>query len=333
MNKNHHLSAKILIGMLGLVVGLPTTGFSQTTSYSDIVGYYSTVIKGASAGSSSSFFSFVPVQVAKSPSFSGVGTATGNTVNLTGGSLGDVVTSPHYLIIKSGTGVGYVSDITAATSSSVTLADDLSGHITAGTQVAVVPHLLLTDILGTGASLAIGSGANPNTADVAYLVGADGSFKSYYYKSGLGAGWKDISTGLAANIVPVYPSESILVERRASADTAAIVLSGTVANHDMKSVYAPGFTSASSSYPTNLTLGDLTAILTGGVNANVADRVYLVDSSTGQLKGFYYKTGLGAGWKDVNTGGPADTTLNIGNGFVVERKQSTSTVLSQIKPF
>lgn len=315
----------------GFVLAVCATSVSaQTESYSDVVGYTTTVVKGTSSGTGTSYFNFIPVQLAKSAAFSGQATATGTTVTLTGANLA-TLTSPHYLIIQSGSGAGYLSDILGNTSTTVTTSEDLSAQIGAGAKVSVIPHVLLTDVLGNGGTLIIAGGAAA-TADIVYLVGSDGSFKSYYYKTGLGAGWKDAGTGVAAGSVVIYPSEAILVERKASANTASIVQSGVVPSHDTKSVYTPGFNTGSSGFPTSLTLTGLTSVLTGGTAAG-ADQVYLVDSSTGQLKAYYYKTGLGAGWKDASTGVAASTSADIGEGFVIQRRQGTSTVLSQTKPF
>ena len=74
------------------------------------------------------------------------------------------------------------------------------------------------------------------------------------------------------------------------------------------------------------------SVLSGGTAAT-ADQVYLVDSSTGQLKAYYYKTGLGAGWKDASSGVAANTSTDIGEGFVIQRIGSSPAVLSQPKPF
>lgn len=325
-----NMSKKIAGGLVATFLVGASLGNCQTTSYSQVVGYTTTVVKGSSAGSSSSYFNFVPVQLTKASIFTGNGTASGTTVTLSGANLGSL-TLPHYLVIQSGSGSGYLSDVTANTASTVTTADDLSAQIGSGAQVSVIPHVLLTDVLGTGASLAIAGGA-AGTADLVYLVGSDGAFKSYYYKTGLGAGWKDASSGSAANNVVVYPSESILVERKASADTAGIVQSGIVPDHDMKAVYTQGFNTGASAYPSPLTLTAFTSVLSGGTAAT-ADQIYLVDPSTGQLKAYYYKTGLGAGWKDASNGSAANTSADIGGGFVVDRKGASSAVLSQTKPF
>lgn len=305
------------------------------TSNTVPVGYQTITIKGTSNnGNTGSYFNFVPVQLSKQPAFTGsVASISGNQVNLNGASLGDVTTLPHYLIIQSGDGVGYLSDVSAATSTSVTTVDDLSAQITTGTTVSIIPHVLLTDVFGTGASLVL-QGGNPTSADTVYLVGSDGAFKPYYYKnSGFGQGWKNASTGATEATIPVYPSESILVERKAETDTQALTQFGNVAQ-DSKSVYAPGFNSAASAYPSTMALSALQGVVQGGT-ASTADIVYIVNQDTGQLSPYYYKnSGFGRGWKDAASGATVDATaIDIRQGFILERKESSNAVLAQTKPY
>jgi len=304
---------------------------AQTAVNSDIVGYQNLTIKGSNGGAS--VFSFVPVQLSKAPAFVGLGSANGVVVTLTGGTVGDVTALPHYLIIKSGSGVGYISDVVSSSSTTVTTAEDLSSYITTGTSVAVVPHVLLADVFGAAGTLVLGGGT-AESADMVYLVGSDGTFKAYYYKNvGFGQGWKSAPTGLTEATVPVYPNESILVERRAAGDTAALTQVGTVAQ-DSKSVYTPGFNSGASAYPSMMALSALQAVVQGGT-ADTADTIYLVNSPSGQLSPFYYKNvGFGQGWKDASTGLTVDgTTIDISGGFVLERKQNSNAVLAQTKPY
>ena len=319
---------------LAILVAAVMAGNAQTTVNSDIVGYQNIAIKGSNGGAS--VFSFVPVQLSKSPAFTGVGSATGVVVTLTGSTVGDVTTLPHYLIIKSGTGVGYISDVVSSTSTTVTTAQDLSAYITSGTSVALIPHIRLSDLFGDATNLVIGGGTS-DTADLVYLVGADGSFVPYYYKNSGPAstrGWKNVSTGNTENAY-VYPSESVLVERKASTDTVALTQLGNVANQSMRLAYDPGFTSSASAFPSVLQLNSLTSVLAGGASADTADIIYVVDSQSGQLSPYYYKNSGPVptrGWKDVATGQAADTTMNIGNGFIVERKAGTTAALSQLAP-
>jgi hypothetical protein len=316
---------------LAIFVAAVMAGNAQTTVTSEIVGYQNITVKGSQGGAS--FFSFVPIQLSKAPAFAGLGSANGAVVTLTGGVVGDVTAIPHYLIIKSGSGVGYVSDVVSSSSTTVTTAEDLSSYITSGTSVAVVPHVLIIDVFGAADTLVLGGGT-ADTADTIYLVGSDGSFKPYYYKNvGFGQGWKNASTGLTEATVPVYPNESILVERRAEGDTQVLTQVGSVAQ-DSKLVYTPGFNSGASAYPSIMTLSALQSVVQGGT-ADTADTVYLVDSASGQLSPFYYKNvGFGQGWKDASTGLTVDaTTISINGGFVLERKVNSTAVLAQTKPY
>jgi hypothetical protein len=227
-----------------------------------------------------------------------------------------------------------ISDIVAASSTTITTAEDLSAYITIGTSVAVIPHVLLSDVLGSGSNLVI-QGGTADTADLVYLVGSDGSFTPYYFKNvGFGQGWKNASTAATVDKVPVYPSEAILVERKSATDTAAITQVGNVARTQMKQIYTPGFTSGASAFPASLNLASLTSVVQGGA-ADTADIVYLLDQATGQLSPYYYKnTGFGQGWKDAATAATVDAaTINIGSGFIIQRNQPTPTTLAEVRPY
>lgn len=308
----------------------------QTIS-TPVVGFVSTPIKGYGSTSSSSYFSFIPVNLHKTPVYTGQATAAGTTVSLTGASLsvgalnaGSYPT--HYLRIQTGSGAGIVSDIVSNLSDSVQTNDDLSSYLASAAQVTIIPHVLLTEVLGTGSSLVL-SGGSASTADLVYLVGSDGAFKSYYYKTGLGAGWKDSGTGSSVSGLVIYPSESILVERKQASDTiATATVTGQVAQNQMVVNFSPGeFNSAANPFPVSMTLANLTSVVTGG-NASTADQVFTVDPSNGQLTASYYKTGLGAGWKNAGTGAAASTSTDISSGFIVQRKSSSTATLTSSSP-
>ncbi len=322
---------KTITAALAILVAAGMAGNSQTTAYSEVVGYQNLTIKGSASGS---YFNFIPVQLSKAPVFVGTGSASGLVVTLAGSSLGDLISVPHYLIIKSGAGVGLISDIVTATPTTVTTTENLSSYITTGTSVAVIPHVLLSDVLGSASNLVI-QGGTADTADLVYLVGSDGSFTPYYFKNvGFGQVWKNASTAATVDKVPVYPSEAILVERKSATDTSAITQVGKVASTEMKQVYAEGFTSGASAFPASLNLASLTSVVQGGI-AGIADTVYLVDQATGQLTPYYFKNvGFGQGWKDAATAATVDAaTINIGSGFIIQRNQSTPTTLAEARPY
>jgi len=313
---------------------LSTQVFAETNTpvSTPIVGFTTTVVKGRGTSGQSSFMSFVPVNLLKSPVYTGTGSASGTTVslddaNLTG-SLGPSAGYPtHYLLIKSGTGVGLISDIVSFTTTSVTTADNFSSSITAGTKVSIIPHTKLTDVLGTGASVIITGGSTVSGADNVLLADANGALKTYFYKTGIGGGWKT-STGTDASGLVVYPGEAVLVNRRQVSDTATIVQTGTVSDVTAKATLSQGFSGVASGFPVSATLTNLTPVLTGGSTLAGADNVLMINATTGKLEPFFYKTGIGAGWK-TSTGGNAPTSSDIGNGFLVNRKSSTPTTWVQ----
>ena len=316
---------------LAILVAAVMAGNAQTTVNSDIVGYQTSTIAGK--GSGSSFLSFVPNNLAKAAIHTGAGTAAGTVVTLDGaslsGSIGPVSGIPtHYLLVKTGAGAGFVSDVTAFTAGSVTTADDLSSSITAGTTVSIVPHTKLTDILGTTTGLLITGGGTVTLADNVYLVDSTGTLKAYYYKTGLGAGWKT-SAGADATATIVYPSESIIVARKQSAPVSVVTV-GSVASEQAKIVFTQNVNSACSAVPISIPLSSLYPTIAGGGTVSAADNVYLINPATGALEAFYYKTGLGAGWK-TSAGATADATRDISSGYLVQRKSATAAVLTQAK--
>ncbi len=316
---------------LAILVAAVMAGNAQTTVNSDIVGYQTSTIAGK--GSGSSFLSFVPNNLSKSAIYTGSASASGTMItfpdaSLTG-TLGPVSGVPtHYLLVKSGTGAGFVSDVTAFTAGSVTTADDLSSSITAGTTVSVVPHTKLTDILGTTTGLLITGGASVTVADNVYLVDSTGTLKTYYYKTGIGAGWKNSSNADASATI-VYPNESIVVSRKQSTPVSVVTV-GSVASEQAKIVFSQNVNSACSAAPIAITLGSLYPTISGGANVSAADNVYLINPTTGALETFYYKTGIGAGWK-TSSNATADANRDISGGYLVQRKASTAAILTQSK--
>jgi len=332
------MGSKRLWLVVSALLGLGSSPLLAQTnvSYSDVVGYTSFVAKGRSnAVGAAQYFSFVPAQLRKDPLFNGVATASGTSINLTGASLtsGALIPSAgyptHYLIITSGANSGVLSDIVSNTTTSVTTSDNLASSISSNTTVAIVPHTKITDILGVSGSQKIQGGSTIASADSIFVVGSDGTLKSYYYKTGVGAGLKSSSNADATGLV-VYPGESLLIGRRASADSGQLILTGSVPNHDVKTSFAQGFTTAASGVPVTLNLSNLTSVVQGGSALNNADLLYTVDPSTGQLRTFYFKTGVGSGWK-TSSNANADASTDISSGFLLLRRSATPTWLNQAK--
>lgn len=304
-----------------------SSSYSQTVS-TPVVGFTSTTIKGTGSSGSSQFFSLVPLQLAKSPSFSGAVTAAGTTLTLSSGSLtsgsynSGASYPAYYVRIESGSGAGRTSDIVSNTTASLTTVDDLSGYISTTTQISIVPHTKLTDVLGASGSQVVAGGSNATAADNIYLVGADGSFKIFYYKTGIGAGLKTQSNADATSLV-VYPGEAILVGRRQVGDTASVVITGQLPTTNAVVPITQGYNATAGGLPLSLTLSQLTSLVQGGSSSATADNLFLIDPTDGQMKLYYYKTGIGAGWKNAANANVSSST-DISSGFVINRKPVTA---------
>jgi len=314
-----------------LIVSLNIPHIQAQEVSTPIVGFNTTTIKGTGSSGQSSFASFVPVNLSKAPVLKGAATAAGTTITISGASITTNLNPSagypsHYLLINTGTGAGLLSDITAYTSSTVTTADDLSTYLSTPATVSIITHIKLSDVLGTGAGLLIAGGSSATVADNIQLVDSSGALKVYYYKTGIGAGWKTAGNADATGLV-VYPNESILVIRK-QLSNISVTQTGTVAANTTKSTIAQNLNSVASGFPLSVTLSNLTPVLAGGTSASGADNVLLVNPTTGKLDVVYYKTGIGAGWKN-SANANADTTKDISDGFLVKRKSATPTVFTQ----
>jgi len=150
--------------------------------------------------------------------FIGAGSASGTTVTLTGANLTAVGPSAgyptHFLMIKSGTGAGYFSDVTSFTSTSVTLADDLSSFITSDTSLAVIPHYKLSEVLTNLTSVLAGGSAASSADNVLVINPTTGKLDTLYYKTGIGAGWKTSANANADTAADI--SNGFVVKRRST---------------------------------------------------------------------------------------------------------------------
>ena len=322
-NPTINFSALVLCFSLSLIQ-------AQSVS-TPIVGFNTTTIKGTGTSGQPSFASFVPVNLAKAPVLKASATALGTTVTFAGSTISSNLNPSdgypsHYLLLNTGSGAGLLSDITSYTSSTVTTADDLSTYLTTPATASIIPHTKLSDVLGTGAGLKITGGSSVNAADNVQLVDATGNMKVYYYKSGIGAGWKSSSNSDATGSV-VYPNESILVFRKQTSNVS-VTQTGSVAEQATKAVINQNLNGISSGFPVAMTLSNLTSVLAGGTSVGGADNVLVANPTTGKLDVVYYKTGIGAGWKtsaNVN----ANATQDISDGFVVKRRSSSQAILTQ----
>ena len=304
---------------------------AQTTATTDPVGFTTATIKGK--GALPAAYSLVQFAMLKASSFQGAATAGGSAAILdvsgtpfTAGAFNKSADGPNYFLeISSGTSEGLIADIDSNTESTVTVYADDAAAIAAAmpATITIRAHTKVSEVFGTGASLVLQGGSSVSNADLIYF-GRGGQLAGYYYKTGVGAGWKTLA-GAAANNIPVYPGESVLVKRIGAADVS-IVNTGSVQTGRALIPVSQGSVTAATSFPVGTTLSTsnlLASGLTGGSSSATADLLYIPDA-TGNLVSYYYKTGVGAGFKFVAGGANAnDVPISDVGGVLITRRSAT----------
>jgi uncharacterized protein (TIGR02597 family) len=304
---------------------------AQTTATTDPVGFTTVTIKGK--GALPAAYSLAQFAMMKASSFQGSATpgASQAVLNVTGtpftaGAFNKSADGPNYFLeISSGTSAGLIADIESNTDSTVTVYADDAASIAAAmpATVTIRAHTKVSEVFGTGASLVLQGGSTVNNADLIYF-GRGGQLAGYFYKTGVGAGWKTLA-GAAANNIPVYPGESVLVKRIGAADVS-IVNSGSVQTGRALIPVSQGSVTAATSFPVATTLSTsnlLASGLTGGATSATADILYMPDA-TGNLVSYFYKTGVGAGFKFVAGGANANAVpISEVGGVLITRRSAT----------
>jgi len=160
------------------------------------------------------------------------------------------------------------------------------------------------------------------------LVGTNGAIQTYYYKTGVGAGLKT-SLNADATAQVVYPGEALMIARKTNSPTA-VTLTGRVFDTNALVPITSGYNLSGGAFPIPLSLSQLTSIVSQGASPTTADNVFWVDPADGQLKSYYYKSGVGAGWKtSLNVNVSSNTVLS--SGFVLLRRTNSGVNFVQNK--
>jgi hypothetical protein len=252
----------------------------------------------------------------------------------------------YYLEIVS---TGTRADIVSNTASNLALATAdqaaISTALGSGLLVRIRKHRTLSDLFGGAAGTTLDStvvflkGAAASSADNVFVM-IDGVYKTLYYSSNPARpGWRDGNT--LATDFPIYPSDGIMIARRASADLN-ITISGEVKNYTSLIPISAG-TSSSPKYtmttlpvPNAVTLptlfgGDGTANggaglkLTRGNSATAADNV-LIWNGTGFTTYYYSSNPARLGWRDSANNPATGVSLPADGAFLIKRVATATTV-------
>jgi hypothetical protein len=307
---------------------------AQTTATTDPVGFVTVSIKGK--GISPAAYSLVQFPMMKASSFQGAATAgdSTGTLNVEGtltpgefdASIGANAGPNYFLeVVSEGSSEGLIADINTNTATSVTVHPEDAAAISAAMPATIVirQHTKVSEVFGSGASLLLQGGSTVSNSDIIYF-GRGGALAGYYWRTGIGAGWKTLS-GAAANNIPIYPGESVLVKRIGAADVS-IVNAGSVQTGRALVPVSQGSVTAATSFPVGTTLATsnlLASGLTGASSAASADILY-IPNADGNLISYFYRTGIGQGFKFVAGGADANNVpISDVGGVLITRRSAT----------
>ncbi len=312
-----HLLAIATASLLALPFVAADRAAAQTaTATTDPVGFTTLTVaaKPASArgftylslnmARPSVFRGLVPAPTAQNPGY-GVATVNGVTVltfpaaTFTSGGF-TTAANPGYVEIKNGTANGLISQITANTDSTITLADNITSAITAGTTTFLVrPNWTFASAFGATNSAGFTGSFSPTNADIIQIIDPTTSVATSYYYNNSANKWQTGATDATNTVIP--PKAGLSIERKATTPlsfnivgevplgpTGILVTGGASFNYNLvpNPYPLPSVTLANS----GLYTGNAATGVVGSFSPTAADTVSLLDSATGVATNYYYNT-------------------------------------------
>lgn len=321
---------------------------AQTTVATDPVGFITATVT-PKPGDRAAAFSLLQFPMMKTAVYQGPGTAGSSqgVVNVSGVTFSNNQfvansdgTPNFFLEVTSGNSEGLVADVASNTSSNVTVDPLDAAAITSAMPANVVirPHTKVTEIFGNGASVLLRGGPNASSADQLQF-GRGGSLQGIYYRTGLGGGWRTTAGNNSASNTVIYPGESVIV-RRTTNTPLTVTNTGAVNAGRALIPVSQGAMTVATSFPVGTTLGSsglytgsTSTGLQGGTSPSAADNVFLPDAN-GNLLGYYYRTGLGGGWRtSVGNNSASNVIVPETGGLYIVRRSATGFNWTVAQPY
>lgn len=311
---------------LSLLVGLASlaaiVGVQAQTAVTDPVGYITITLNPSTSG-----YSAISPTLVNKTEFSGVAsTVTATDIGFTGTPLtAGAFASGYYVEVTNGAGEGAWTNITGNTASGITVADNMSAFITAGTStVKIRKHVTVSDFFGANNSAGLQPGGDAGTADEVFFIepgGAPGTTTEVFYD---GTGWTDLDFNPAAT-KPIEPGQGLLVARKTATPKSFVFTGYVKTGKTMIPVAtganvvaipsAVGYTLTSSGLRGAATNSNGVGVTAGG-DAGTADEVFLFDVSPTGISHFFD----GAAWNDIDFNAADTKVLKEGSAAYVIHK-------------
>ena len=316
---------------LSLLVGLASlaaiVGVQAQSAVTDPVGYITINVDAKPTGTTLTPIS--PTLVNKVEFAGSVASATATTVTLTGTPLvgGSYAGGNFYVEVTNGAGEGAWTNITANTTSQLTVESDLTTFITGGTStVKVRKHVTIGEFFGTTNAAGLKPGDDAGLADEVFLINArTGLNKSLFFD---GTGWVDAEF-TPANNQKIEPQQGLLVKRKLATPVTFVRTGYVKTGKTMLGVYnglnvtgvprAVGSTGVPATSFTLGTSGLRTASAATGVkpgdDAGIADEVLFY--TNGVTSSFFND---GTSWFDAEFAAGGGKVIKEGTALVIKRK-------------
>ena len=328
---------------LPLLVGLASlaslVGVQAQSAVTDPVGYITIKVDAKPTGSTLTPIS--PSLVNKTEYAGVAATATATTITVTGTPF---VASAYaggnfYVEVTSGAGEGAWTNITANTTSALTIESNLTTFITAGTStIKIRKHVTVADFFGATNTAGLKPGDDAGLADEVFFVNArTGKTTSVFYT---GTGWSDADFADAGNF-RIEPQQGLLVKRKLATPvsfirtgyvktgkTMLLVSKGTNVVGNPRAVGQTGVPASSFTLGTSgLKTASNTTGLNPGADAGVADEVFFY--TNGAATSFFND---GTDWVDADFNNGNGKVIVEGTALLIKRKGANATAFNWVVP-
>lgn len=319
---------------------------AQTTVATDPVGF--TTLTVAAKPANSRGFTLLSLNMTRPAAFQGlvpaggVSTSNGQTTitfppNTFTANQFNGTANGHHVEIANGTGAGRLSDVTATSNSgsgsSVTVADDISNSLTAGSStIKIRPNWTFATAFGANNSAGFQGAASASQADVIQLVDPATNVARTYFYSTTNSRWQEGFRDATHDEIPM--DGGLKIERKqtsaVSFTLAGAVKLGPTGLFVQGGAVPQNSTIVPNPYPmasvtlatSNLYTGDPATGVRGGASASQADTVNVLNPATGVYTTYFYSTSNNRwqhGFQDAS-----NAALPEGAAVIINRKSSST---------
>lgn len=224
---------------------------------------------------------------------------------------------------------GVISDITANTTNTITLADDVSALLTAGTTTFKIrPHWTIGTVFGVNNSAGLLGGTSAAAADNIQIQNATTGVKAIYFYNTTANQWRQNFSDATNVVIP--PDVGIIVERKVTSavsftlvgevklGNSELAIVGGAPTQNVNIVPNPYPLASVTLANSNLFTGNTTTGVAGGTSAAAADTLGIFNSATGIITTYFYNT-TALQWRN-NFTDASNVVIPEGASVIITRK-------------